>query len=154
MGKGQCEVITGANKVQDGHTAAENAVYDYLWLMGDTETEYTRAIRIGAAQIAEGTAMSKASVHRALKGLRAKLAIEVAEDHEAVTMTPRTFRVYSHTVILAAREAAGLRWARRRSGGAVDLLTNTEAKKHPHEEWRAAAWAAFTRPAENRSDHT
>jgi hypothetical protein len=120
-------VIREARIVQDGHSAHEHAVYALLWEQGKWRTEESKTIQIGGDLIRKGTAMSKASARRALKGLIAKHAIKVIAECDPYTSEGKTYLVYSYPRILKHREAAGMKWAERKPGGKVVLLTDEES---------------------------
>ncbi len=119
--------IRKANKVEDGHSLAEQAVYEALWQAGSPVSamaDADRTIRIGYQRLAQLTRLSWVSVKANLRTLEKKLAIEVTGCENSATREGKSYLVYSHPAILERRKQAGLEWVRRTRG--VELLTATE----------------------------
>ena len=119
--------IRKANLMEDGHSLAEQAVYEALWdaavpinvtMSGVLQEE--RNIRIGYHRLAQMTRLSWVSVKSNLRSLEKKLAIEVTGSENSATREGKSYRVYNPTVILQRRKQAGLEWVRRSRG--VELL--------------------------------
>ena len=120
-GKGR---IRKATMVEDGHSLAEQAVYEVLWQaaspVGDL-ADADRAIRIGYHRLAQMTRLSWVSVKANLRTLERKLAIEVTGSENSATREGKCYLVYSRSAILRRRKQAGLEWVRRTRG--VELLS-------------------------------
>jgi hypothetical protein len=120
-GKGR---IRKATMVEDGHSLAEQAVYEVLWQaaspVGDLE-DADRAIRIGYHRLAQMTRLSWVSVKANLRTLERKLAIEVTGSENSATREGKCYLIYSRSAILRRRKQAGLEWVRRTRG--VELLS-------------------------------
>ena len=121
--------IRRAHAVEDGHSLAEQAVYEALWeaalpLAGSYED---RSIRIGYHRLAQMTRLSWVSVKNNLRTLEKKLAIEVTGSENSATREGKCYRVYSRLAILERRKKAGMEWVRRSRG--VELLTHTAIAK-------------------------
>ncbi len=119
--------VRQAKAVEDGHSLAEQAVYEALWAaglpIGDSATE-DRAIRMGYHRLAQLTRLSWVSVKSNLRTLEKKLAIEVTGSENSATREGKSYRVYSRTSILERRRQAGLIWVRRSRG--VELLSRPD----------------------------
>jgi len=116
--------IREAVVVEDGHSLAEQAVYEVLWREGapvGEEEDADRTIRIGYQRLAQRTRLSWVSVKANLRTLERKLAIEVTGSENSATREGKCYRVYSRPSILERRKNAGLLWVRRTRG--VELLT-------------------------------
>ena len=116
--------IRKAVAVEDGHSLAEQAVYEVLWNASaplDDGSDADRAIRIGYHRLAQMTRLSWVSVKANLRTLETKLAIEVTGSENSATREGKCYRVYSRAAILERRKRAGLEWFRRTRG--VELLT-------------------------------
>lgn len=117
--------ISRARKVEDGHSFAEQAVYEALWDMGipiaqNADGESDREVRIGYTRLAQLTRLSWVSVKANLRSLERKLSIEVTGSENSATREGKCYRVYSRHSILERRRKAGLEWVRRTRG--VELL--------------------------------
>ena len=116
--------IRKAVQAEDGHSLAEQAVYDALWqaavpLTGDPDGP--RTIRIGYHRLGQLTRLSWVSVKSNLRTLEKKLAIEVTGCENSATREGKCYLVHSRASILVRRKQAGLEWVRRTRG--VELLS-------------------------------
>jgi hypothetical protein len=121
--------IRKALLVEDGHSLAEQAVYEALWQAASpvaAEEDAGRTIRIGYQRLAQVTRLSWVSVKANLRSLERKLAIEVIASENSATREGKCYLVHSRTVILDRRRQAGLEWVRRTRG--VELLTASGEK--------------------------
>lgn len=110
------------NCARDGHSLAEQAVYDALWniVPSENETSTSRLVRIGYDRLAQITRLSWVSVKANLRSLERKLALETVAEANSMTRTGKTYRVYSDSTVHERRQSAGYRWARKTRG--VELL--------------------------------
>jgi hypothetical protein len=118
--------IRKATMVEDGHSLAEQAVYEGLWQAASPITDQAdadRVIRIGYHRLGQMTRLSWVSVKANLRTLERKLAIEVTGSENSATREGKCYLVYSRTSILKRRKQAGLEWVRRTRG--VELLTES-----------------------------
>ena len=109
---------------EDGHSLAEQAVYEVLWQAASPVNDLAdadRTIRIGYHRLAQMTRLSWVSVKANLRTLERKLAIEVTGSENSATREGKCYLVYSRSSILARRKQAGLEWVRRTRG--VELLS-------------------------------
>jgi hypothetical protein len=116
--------IRKATVAEDGHSLAEQAVYEVLWEAADPVSDLAdadRTIRIGYHRLAQMTRLSWVSVKANLRTLERKLAIEVTGSENSATREGKCYRVYSRSSILERRKQAGLEWVRRTRG--VELLS-------------------------------
>ena len=116
--------IRKALQAEDGHSLAEQAVYDALWqaavpLTGDPDGP--RTIRIGYHRLGQLTRLSWVTVKSNLRTLEKKLAIEVTGCENSATREGKCYLVHSRASILIRRKQAGLEWVRRTRG--VELLS-------------------------------
>jgi hypothetical protein len=117
--------IRRATMVEDGHSLAEQAVYEALWKNAAPIDELSgadRTIRIGYHRLAQMTRLSWVSVKANLQSLEKKLAIEVIGSENSATREGKHYLVYARPAILERRKRAGLLWYRRTRG--VELLTS------------------------------
>jgi hypothetical protein len=116
--------IRKATMAEDGHSLAEQAVYEVLWQeaspVGDL-ADTDRTIRIGYHRLAQMTRLSWVSVKANLRTLERKLAIEVTGSENSSTREGKCYLVYSRSSIMERRKRAGLEWVRRTRG--VELLS-------------------------------
>jgi len=113
--------IHKAHLVEDGHSLAEQAVYEALWKIGQPLTDGDRMVRIGYHRLAQATRLSWVTVKTNLRSLEKKLAIEVIGNENSATREGKCYRVYARAAILERRRLAGLEWVRRTRG--VELLS-------------------------------
>jgi hypothetical protein len=114
-----------ANAVEDGHSLAEQAVYEALWKAASPVNGVEggdRTIRIGYHRLAQMTRLSWVSVKANLRSLEKKLAIEVTGSENSAAQQGKRFLVYGRQSILERRRRAGLEWVRRTRG--VELLSD------------------------------
>jgi len=112
--------IRPAIAVEDGHSLAEQAIYEALWKASAPGENGDRAIRVGYHKLARMTRLSWVSVKSNLRTLEKKLAIEITGSENSATREGKSYRVYSPASILERRKRAGLEWVRRTRG--VELL--------------------------------
>jgi len=123
------ERIYRARTSEEGHSFAEQAVYEALWSAATPETatpEAPRTLRIGYDRLARLTRLSWVSVKANLRKLEAKLAIQTIAGENSATREGKAYRIFSPDEILNRREQAGLLWVRRTRG--VELLPKPEAR--------------------------
>ena len=117
--------IRRALLVEDGHSLAEQAVYEVLWKASCPVSDVInadRTIRIGYHRLAQMTRLSWVSVKSNLRTLEKKLAIEVTGSENSATREGKCYLVYARPAILERRKRAGLEWVRRTRG--VELLSH------------------------------
>jgi hypothetical protein len=114
--------IRPAIAVEDGHSLAEQAVYEALWKASAPGEDGDRAIRVGYHRLARMTRLSWVSVKSNLRTLEKKLAIEITGSENSATREGKSYRIYSPASILERRKRAGLEWVRRTRG--VELLSH------------------------------
>jgi hypothetical protein len=115
--------IWKAKMVEDGHSLAEQAVYEALWNAADplSEGRDGRTLRIGYHRLSQITRLSWVSVKANLRSLEKKLAIDVIASENSAAQEGKRYLVYSRPAILERRRRAGLEWVRRTRG--VELLS-------------------------------
>jgi hypothetical protein len=116
--------IRKATMVEDGHSLAEQAVYEVLWQAATPVCDLAdadRTIRVGYHRLAQMTRLSWVSVKANLRTLERKLAIEVTGSENSATREGKCYLIYSRSSILERRKRAGLEWVRRTRG--VELLS-------------------------------
>lgn len=98
--------IREALTVQDGHSLAEQAVYDAMYRAGKPYQGDSRTLTIGLRTLAELSRMAYSNCKANVRSLVAKLAID---EQEGFSYTEgRTYVIYSFREILRRRRAAGL----------------------------------------------
>jgi hypothetical protein len=121
--------IREAVTVQDGHSLAEQAVYDAMYRAGKPYQGDSRILTIGLRTLAELSRMAYSNCKLNVRSLVAKLAID--ESTEFSYTEGRTYVIYSFREILRRRKAAGLTHVVRTRGVAfVDPVTGTELSAH------------------------
>ena len=111
---------------QDAHSQGEDALFSAMWNTAKpdpADPSGSRMVRIGYAELAQKSRMHRSNVRINIAGLRAKLAIEVLDEHDSRDVTPRTYRLYSFKEILERRRAAGLEYVIRKKS--VVFVTET-----------------------------
>jgi hypothetical protein len=125
VSRGRQGRIRKATMAEDGHSLAEQAVYEVLWQAASPVSDLAdaeRTIRLGYHRLAQMTRLSWVSVKANLRTLERKLAIEVTGSENSATREGKCYLVYSRSSILARRKRAGLEWVRRTRG--VELLSH------------------------------
>ena len=98
--------IREASTVQDGHSLAEQAVYDAMYRAGRPYQGDSRILTVGLRTLAELSRMAYSNCKANVRSLVAKLAID---EKPGFSYTEgRTYIVYSFREILRRRKAAGL----------------------------------------------
>lgn len=114
--------IREAVTVQDGHSLAEQAVYDAMYRAGKPYQGDSRILTIGLRTLAELARMAYSNCKANVRSLVAKRAIEEGEGFSYTD--GRTYVVYSFREILRRRKAAGQTHVIRNRGVAfVDPAT-------------------------------
>lgn len=114
--------IRETSTVQDGHSLAEQAVYDVMYRAGKPYQGESRIITIGLRTLAEMSRMAYSNCKANVRSLVEKLAIDERQGFSYTT--GRTYIVYSFREILRRRKAAGLTHVIRTRGVAfVDPTT-------------------------------
>ncbi|MFZ0591871.1 MAG: hypothetical protein WAM39_15505 [Bryobacteraceae bacterium] len=122
-------LVRRARTVQDGHSMAEQQIYDTLWREARNSTDEYREITIGYRALAEKARLHRNTVDRNLASLEEKLAIEITKAEDRAGNIGRSYRVYGFRSVLERREGAGLVWfIKNRSG--VRLLREEELTPH------------------------
>ena len=117
--------IREAITVQDGHSLAEQAVYDAMYRAGKPYQGESRILTIGLRTLAELSRMAYSNCKLNVRSLVAKLAIDESPDFSYTE--GRTYIIYSFREILRRRKAAGLTHVVRTRGVAfVDPATRKE----------------------------
>lgn len=111
---------------QDAHSQGEDALFSAMWNASKPEAadpSGSRTLRIGYAELAQRSRMHRSNIRINIAGLRAKLAIEVLDEHDSREVMPRLYRLYSYKEILERRRAAGLEYVIRKKS--VVFVTET-----------------------------
>jgi hypothetical protein len=116
--------VREAVTVQDGHSLAEQAVYDAMYRAGKPYQGDSRILTIGLRTLAELSRMAYSNCKANVRSLLSKLAID---ERPGFSYTDgRTYIIYSYREILRRRKAAGLTHVVRTRGVAfVDPATGT-----------------------------
>ena len=117
--------VREAVTVQDGHSLAEQAVYDAMYRAGKPYQADSRILTIGLRTLAELSRMAYSNCKANVRSLVAKLAID---ERDGFSYTDgRTYIIYSFRDILRRRKAAGLTHVVRTRGVAfVDPNTGND----------------------------
>ena len=102
---------------QDAHSQGEDALFSAMWNAAKPDAadpSGSRTLRIGYAELAQKSRMHRSNIRINIAGLRAKLAIEVLDEHDSREVMPRLYRLYSYKEILERRKAAGLEYVIRK----------------------------------------
>lgn len=106
--------IREAVTVQDGHTLAEQSVYDAMYRAGQPYQGESRILTIGLRTLAEMSRLAYSNCKANVRTLIEKLAID-GDDAFSYT-AGRTYVIYSFREILRRRKAAGLTHVLRTRG--------------------------------------
>ena len=106
-----------ASRAQDGHSHAEQALYQALWSHGaPVPGTENRRITAGSRTIAGLASVAHSTCQANLKSLEAKLAIH-CEGKRAQHTDGKTYLIYSYGAIMQRRAAAGLTHVLRTTKG-------------------------------------
>jgi hypothetical protein len=96
--------------VQDAHTNGEHLLLTAMWKKGVPESDDTRLLRVGLAEMSRWTGSHKTSCRAYVRALIAKLALEEAEPFDAAAGSEgaRVYRIFSFNTILERRRRANL----------------------------------------------
>ncbi len=111
---------------QDAHSQGEDALFSTMWNAAKPDAadpSGSRTLRIGYAELSQKSRMHRSNIRINIAGLRAKLAIEVLDEHDSRDVMPRLYRLYSYKEILERRRAAGLEYVIRKKS--VVFVTET-----------------------------
>ena len=99
-----------ARSVQDAHTNGEHLLLTAMWKKGSPESDDTRLLRAGLAELSRWTGSHKTSCRAYIRALIAKLALEEAETFDAAAGSEgaRVYRIFSFNRILERRRRANL----------------------------------------------
>lgn len=98
--------IREVTTVQDGHSLAEQAVYEAMYRAGRPYRAESRILTIGLRTLAEISRMAYSNCKANVRSLAAKLAIDERPGFSYVD--GRTYIIYGFAEILERRKAAGL----------------------------------------------
>ena len=138
--------IRETSTVQDGHSLAEQAVYDAMYRAGKPYQGDSRILTIGLRTLAEISRMAYSNCKANVRSLVEKMAIEEGEGFSYTD--GRTYVIYSFREILRRRKAAGLTHVIRNRGVAfVDPSTGNPITRRRLSEASAPVSAAPVRGA-------
>jgi hypothetical protein len=102
--------IRPARSVQDAHTNGEHLLLTAMWKKGSPESDDTRLLRAGLAELSRWTGSHKTSCRAYIRALIAKLALEEAETFNASAGSDgaRVYRIFSFNTILDRRRRTNL----------------------------------------------
>ena len=102
--------VQPCSRVQDGHSAIEQAVYNALWVKGKPEAEGadTRIAHVGHAELMRLTSLVRNALKANLRSLADKQAIEMLNGYNPADNRPSGYRVRGYKDILTRRRAAGM----------------------------------------------
>jgi hypothetical protein len=121
--------IRVAKSVQDAHTPAEHMLLTAMWKKASAETQETRLLKAGLAELSRWTGSHKTRCRQYLRSLVLKLAIEEAMTFNAAAGKEgaRVYRIFSFTAILERRRMARLTHVIRT--GAVSFVDPQTGRK-------------------------
>jgi len=104
---------------QDGHSFAEERLYNALWHArhAQIESEDSRLVTAGWDLMSKLAGMTPRNAKENCHRLLQKLALEKVQAHRSEERIGATYRVYSYAIILQRRRTAGLEWITRNRGG-------------------------------------
>jgi hypothetical protein len=120
-----------ARSVQDAHTHGEHLLLTAMWKKGSPESDDTRLLRAGLAELSRWTGSHKTSCRAYIRALIAKLALEEAETFNASAGSDgaRVYRIFSFNTILERRRRANLTHVIRT--GAVSFVDPRTGQRLP-----------------------
>jgi hypothetical protein len=107
--------IREAKLAQEGHSRAEQQLYESVWEHGRPHDAVSRVITIGFGTLGRMSRMAESNARINLRSLIRKLAVEEHAPYDCERNQGRTYRVFDYDEILRRRAQAGLRWYCRRT---------------------------------------
>lgn len=107
--------IREARSASDGHSRAEEQVYQTLWQQAELQGDGSRLIQIGYLALARLVGLSESNARINLRSLERKLAVEEFAPYICEQSQGRTWRIFSPGQILERRAVAGLRFYMKRT---------------------------------------
>ena len=111
--------IRRAESVADGHTRAEQQIYEALWSWAKPLDDVSRTITMGFAAMARLVRLSESNTRINVRTLIQKLAIEEHSSYDCAQSLGRTYRLFNYMEILQRRRAAGLEWYIRKTQAVI-----------------------------------
>ncbi len=105
--------------VQDGHSFAEDRLYNSLWNHREArnESDDSKLVTIGWDRMAHAAGMTPRNAKQNCLRLIEKLAAEKILPHNSDQAIGTTYRIYSYKAIVRRRREAGMEWVIRNRGG-------------------------------------
>lgn len=104
-----------AVSVSDGHSRAEQTLYETMWKEGAALDDRSRTLTIGFLTLGRLAGLSESNARINLRSLIRKLAVEQYSGYVCEQSTGYTWRVFSPESVLQRRSAAGLIWYTKRT---------------------------------------
>lgn len=118
--------VRRATCMADGHSRAEQMVYEAIWKAADPQEDGTRILTIGFLSLGRLAGLSESNARINLRSLIRKLAVEQHSTYVCEQSTGYTWRIYSSDAVFSRREAAGLIWYAKRTLAVVFVDPQTQ----------------------------
>src|SRR5579872_629004 len=107
-----------ADLVQQGHSPAEQIVYQILYNAGSTSPGHpgAREVQMGYDRLARKAAITKRNIISIMKRLEQKLALEILQEQDSARQIARRYRVFGMAAILERRRRVGMLYVIRHGG--------------------------------------
>jgi hypothetical protein len=114
-----------ATKVEDGHSATQNALYWHLWRQGQhVKGSRSRFVQAGYGVIQAALKIDRSNIQDAIRELQKKHSIRVVQSSTVGTAT--VYEVFSCDDILLKRRELGLLWVQRFGTRRVDFVSEED----------------------------
>lgn len=131
--------VRAAANVAEGHSRAEQQVYQAMWDSGEPQADGSRRVTAGILTLSRLAVLSESNTRINLRSLARKLAVEEEHTYNCAQNQGRTWRVYSPEQVLERRQRQGLIWCVKRTLKVVfvdpetgrDLLEEGDCKNNP-----------------------
>jgi hypothetical protein len=122
--KGTVPRVYRCNTVQDGHSFAEDRLYNALWnyRWAKVESDECRLVSVGWDLMAQLSGMTPNNARQNCFRLIQKLALEKVQAHNSEQRVGTTYRVYSYAAIIRRRRSAGMESVIRNRGGVTFVM--------------------------------
>jgi len=104
-----------AQSSSEGHSRAEEQIYQVLWMSGEATGDGSRIVTIGYGSLGRMVQLSESNARINLRALAKKLAVEEYSTYQCETGRGRTWRVFAQDRIFQRRQEAGLIWYTKRT---------------------------------------
>lgn len=121
--------VRRALSVSDGHSRAEQILYETMWKEASVLDDTSRTLTIGFLTLGRLAGLSESNARINLRSLIRKLALEQYSGYACEQSMGYTWRVFSPEAVLERRSKAGLIWYTKRTLAVVFVDPNHQDRR-------------------------